>query len=54
MSSFPVPVSPWMSTVLVVGATRATMRYTSSIGAEVPTKPWFPASRPGTSRTGSG
>ena len=37
MSSLPVPVSPWMSTVLRVAATRATISNTSRIAGEAPT-----------------
>ena len=36
MSSLPVPVSPVMSTEMSVGATFCTLRYTSSIDAQLP------------------
>ena len=45
ISSFPVPVSPWMSTVLVVGAMRATILYTSSMRSEAPTIPYVGCSQ---------
>ena len=52
MSSFPVPLSPWMSTELFEGATRTRVSNSARIAGELPTRPAPPAASrpPSTSR----
>ena len=40
MSSFSVPISPVISTVLSVEAMRSTSLYTSCMGGLIPMMPW--------------